>query len=393
MNNDVAPLKTTALCALMNGVGGGLGWSVIPPLLPRIAADLHISHALGGLVWGATPLGIALASPLGGAAVDRLGPRRVAGLAMLAGALACAARALATGPWSLAVCMLAFGLHIGFVAPAIPKALAGHVAPSRLARANGAALLAYTLGTALTVLFARTTLAPLVGGWRALMVVSGGAMAIVAVLWMLLVRDRIAHARHASLGDVLRLGANRQLLYVAAMHFLLFGGYLALLGMLPRALTERGVSLTRVGLAVASWLMVAAFANLAGPWLSDRLRRRRPLLITGALVAAGGLGAFALVPQTSGAWLLSIAALGGGCVAPLLLSLPLELEGIGPAKAGGALGLLMLVGQLGGFLLPILVGFALSHGLAAAIGLLAAAHLLIVVPALGVREPGATRVA
>ena len=35
------------------------------------------------------------------------------------------------GPWGLAATMLAFGAHIGFVAPAIPKALAAEVAPSR----------------------------------------------------------------------------------------------------------------------------------------------------------------------------------------------------------------------------------------------------------------------
>src|SRR5688572_31169431 len=115
MRDVPRPILTTGLCAMMNGIGGGLGWSLLPPLMAGIATDLRISHAMGGLVWGAAPLGIALASPLGGFAVDRFGPRRVAGVAMIAGALACAARALAVGPWSLAVTMLLFGAHIGFV--------------------------------------------------------------------------------------------------------------------------------------------------------------------------------------------------------------------------------------------------------------------------------------
>src|SRR5207253_2592753 len=122
-----AGARTIAACAAMQGIGGGLGWSLLPPLMGGIAKDLGISHAMGGVVWGSASLGIALASPLGGAAVDRFGARRVAGIAMLVGAIACAARALAVGPWSLALLMLLFGAHIGFVAPALPKALAGEV--------------------------------------------------------------------------------------------------------------------------------------------------------------------------------------------------------------------------------------------------------------------------
>src|SRR5215472_5721837 len=134
--DEKMPVRTTALCAAVQAVGGGLGWSVLPPLMPVIAKELGISHAMGGVVWGAASLGIALASPLGGAAVDRYGPRRVAGVAMAVGAMACAARAWVSSPWTLALTMLLFGAHIGFSAPAIPKALAAHVAPARLARAN-----------------------------------------------------------------------------------------------------------------------------------------------------------------------------------------------------------------------------------------------------------------
>src|SRR5690349_4336659 len=90
------PVLVVIMCAAMQAVGGGLGWSVTPALMPTIAKDLSLGHAASGFVFGAASLGIALASPFGGAAVDRWGARRVAGLAVLAGGFACAARALAT---------------------------------------------------------------------------------------------------------------------------------------------------------------------------------------------------------------------------------------------------------------------------------------------------------
>jgi len=386
-----AAAKTTALCAMVQAVGGGLGWSVLPPLMPAIAKELGISHSMGGIVWGAASLGVAMSSLLGGAAVDRFGPRRVAGLALVAGAIACASRAWAVGPWSLVATMLVFGMHIGFCAPAIPKALAAHVPMNRLARANGIALLGYTLGTAATVVIAPTLLAPLVGGWRGSMLVAAGGMLVAAAVWTALVRDgRVVHA-HATGRDILKLAGNRRLLRVAAMHFLLFGGYLAMLGLLPRALMEGGMPPARVGMAIAAWLTAAGIANYAGPWLSDRIGRRRPVLVAGSAVAGLALGALALAPAAMTVPLLVVAALGGGCVAPLLFAMPAEIEGVGPARIGAALGLLTLVGQMGGFLLPALTGSAAqAGGLSSAIGVLAVGHLLLLVPALGLRDTPAS---
>lgn len=385
--DDARATRTTALCAMAQAVGGGLGWSALPALMPVIAKELGITHAMGGIVWGAASLGIALASIAGGAAVDRFGPRRVAGIALVAGAFACAARALVTGPWSLAVTMLLFGAHIGFCAPAIPKALAGQVPLARLARANGIALLGYTLGTAATVVLAPMVLMPLLGGWRAVMVVAAVAMLVAAGIWWMFVPEGRGVTGHASLGQILSLAGNKSLARVGAMHFLLFGGYLALLGLLPRALVEGGMRPARVGMAVAAWLVSAGIANYAGPWISDRIGRRRPVLAVGGAVAGIALGAMALAPASFAVPLLVIAALGGGCVAPLLFTLPASIEGVGPARLGASLGLLGLVGQAGGFLLPTVTGAAAqSGGLPAAIGVLAVAHLLILAPALGLRE-------
>jgi len=393
MTSEARPGRVTALCAAMQGVGGGLGWSLLPPLMPTLAKDVGVSHAQHGVIWGAASLGIALAAPWGGAAVDRFGPRRVAGWAMGVGALACAARALVQGPWQLAAAMFAFGLHIGFVAPALPKALAGHVDLRHLGRANGIALLSYTFGTALTVLTARTVLVPAFGGWRPLMVAAAVAMALVGALWLRTMPDRVPLSSHANWRDGLRLLKVPGLRRVAAMHFLLFGGYLALLGFLPRALIEGGVSPTAAGAAVAAWLCAAGVANFVGPWLSDRLGRRRPLILGGALVAGCALLPLALLPASQAVWFLGIAALGGGAFAPLLMALPLEMPEIGPAKGGAALGLLMLVGQAGGFLLPIAAGFAVQQGgLGAGMGLMALVHLAIALPALRFTEPRAAAV-
>ena len=357
--------------------------------MPDIAKDLAFGKTSAGLVFGAASLGIAVASPFGGSAVDRFGARKTAGIAMLFGALTCAIRALAHGTTSLAIMMLLFGLHIGFVAPALPKALAAHVPAAKFGRANGLTVLAYTLGTAITMIVARTWLLPHVGGWRTAMVLSGAAMAVAGLTWLAFVRDGFVATQHASIRSsfvLLKSGALRR---VAAAHFLLFGGYLALLSSLPHLLLDAGVDKLKVGGAIAAWLATAGLANFAGPWISDRIERRRPLILGGATIAGLALAAVAFAPAAQKPVFLAVAAIGGGAFAPLLLTIPFELPDVGAARGGAALGLLMMLGQVGGFLLPVVVGAtAEAAGFRAAILGLAMIHSLILVPAFGLVETG-----
>src|SRR3954454_23379735 len=119
---------------------------------------------------------------------------------------------------------------------------------------------------------------------------------------------------HAGLRHVRAMAKIPQLRAIAAIHFLLFGGYLALLGLLPRGLMEAGVPPARVGMAVAAWLVADAFAQVLGAMLSDRIGRRRPVIIVGAMIAGCALGLLALGPAGAGARpfiFLCIAALGG----------------------------------------------------------------------------------
>ena len=203
------------------------------------------------------------------------------------------------------------------------------------------------------------------------------------------VRERAVPSHRAPIRDVFRLAADRQLLRIAGVHFLLFGGYLATLGLLPRVLLAAGLPATEVGGVIASWLVAAGIANFAGPWLSDRIGRRRPLVLVGAAVAGCGLLGVALLPPSATIVCLVVAALGGGAFAPLLMVMPVELPTVGAAKAGAAMGLLMLVGQAGGALIAVGTGaVAAASGYDAAMLLLAGLHLAIVGVAQGLRETG-----
>ena len=364
-----SPLASTvAVSALVQGVGGGLGWSSMAAALPSFRAESGASLLDSAAIWAAAALGIVAASLLGGVVVERFGARRTGAVGLLVGALACAARAGCDSPLALAALMFVFGLQIGFVAPAVSRALASGVAPASLGRANRRVLVVYGLGT-----LGCFALAPSLGeGWRAAMGVIGGAMGLSAAAWYRVVRDETLFRVPAATWDDLRsVARNRGVRRVASVQFLLFGSYLAMLVVLPPLLSARVAS----SLLPALWLAVAVAANVLGSRWSDRLGLRRPFIIGGASLAAASLVLLALGGPPE---LILLTALGGGLSAPLVATLPLELPYAGAPALGAALGVVLVGGQLGGVLLPLLVGAALQHGGGeAALAVLAGAHLLI----------------
>jgi MFS family permease len=388
INSKAQPGLLMAMICILEVVFA-LCWASLPALMPVIAVDLSISHTMGGFIWGLLRLGVAIASPIGGVAVDRYGQRRVLGLALIVAGLATAGRSMAPDAWFLAFLMFLFGLSVGFLTPSIPKAIAGHMKPEHIGRANGATFLSLTFGNALTILTAATVLAPLFGGWRSLMAIAGAAIALIGILWLLMVKDRIPPSEGTSIRQVINMGKDGQMVRVTLIQTMQFGGYVVMLGILPRALTESGLSPAIVGEAVALWLAVLGLFNIVGPWLSDLKGERRPFVLIGALLAGAGLLVMAFSPSWSYLWLLIVIAIGNGCFGPILVTIPIEMPSIGPAKVGAAIGFIFTFGQIGAFLLSTFTGIAAeSGGLAAALVTLAAVHFIIIIPFRGLMETG-----
>jgi len=122
--------------------------------MPTIAGELKLATS-PAVVWAWRRWASALASPLGGWCVDRYGPARRRAIAMLVGGVAWPPGASRSTPSLWAGDVRLRRAHRSSLLP-FPGAR-GHVDTHKLARANGLALLAYTLH-AITVLTARTAI-------------------------------------------------------------------------------------------------------------------------------------------------------------------------------------------------------------------------------------------
>ena len=385
------PILTMAISCAVQFMTYGLGLSVLPPLMHTIATDLSISHTMGGVIWGAFTLGVGIASPFGGAAVDRYGARIVGALSVFCCAVAVMMRGAINDAWSMGITMLIFGLATGFQTPTIPKVLAAHIRGDRLGLANGTALFAMTLGSVLAMLTTLTVFVPMFGGWRPVQWVAGVTVAIVSLAWWIFIRDLIPHSKDANLRQVLTLYKDHQLMRLTLILLFQFGSYVVMLGILPRALSESGLSEERAGIFVAAWLMVYGLANFVGPWLSDLKGYRRPFLILGSILTGVPLVALAILPVSTEAsiWFLILAGIGSGSFGPLLCVIPVEMPSIGPEKMGVALGYMFLMSQIGTFLLSVMTGVAGDlGGLRGELMLLSLIQFVILLPVYGLLETG-----
>jgi MFS family permease len=154
-----------------------LGFSIFASLLPLFAEEWRLSATEAGFVSGAMFAGYTAGVPVLVSLTDRIDPRWVYGLGALAGVVANAGFALfAREAWSAALFHALLGASLaGTYMPGL-KALSDHLAPQRMARAVAFYTSSFSLGGAISYVFADRAAAVL--GWQAAF--AGAAAADVA---------------------------------------------------------------------------------------------------------------------------------------------------------------------------------------------------------------------
>jgi sugar phosphate permease len=145
--------------------------------------------------------------------------------------------------------------------------------------------------------------------------------------------------------------------------FGMMGAYLSFIGLwaIPFLRDTCGVERNAASQYTSISLLSFAVCALCSGWVSDRLGRRKPILVAGALGAVIIWGLFLIVPWQTG-WGLSILfALLGVSHSTFVLSYPLAKESISPALSGMALSLVNMGVFAGAAVAQPLFGWILDH--------------------------------
>ena len=315
---------------------------------------------------------------------DRWGPRRVLTVAILVTGAGCAVMGLAPSI-ELAYAgraLIGFGAAFAFVGSMVIAAL--WLPARRFAFFSGVAL---AVGLAGGVVgqgpFAAAVSAL---GWRDYMVALAGWALIHALLAWLLIRDRPRSAERSApdaampatagpeppgpeppgpeppRGSLARALRRPQNFLIAAFAFLMSVPILAFGGLwgVPYTVARFGVDTTAAGFAMAAMLLGVACGGPLWGLLSDRIGRRKPVLLAGGLLGLATIGAAIYLPGLPFAAFQVCVFLSGFGGAAMVTAFALGREHNDARSAGTALGLINMCTVLSGAVSQPLIGLLLD---------------------------------
>jgi MFS transporter, CP family, cyanate transporter len=280
----------------------------VPPVIPLIHDDLHMSETQVGLLMGLPLSMFALAAIPGSLLIARFGVLVVATAGLAIATLAAATRAAAFDLWTLYAATVVMGFGVAIFQPALPT-LVQAWAPTRAWLANAVAMNGMLMGVTITMALSQAVLALLGGSWRLVLLVWAVPGLVATLLYV------IAAPSHRAAGERQALAGARWMPDWRSPQLWLLGITLgvnnalwfAANGYIPDYLTSTGradlTSAALVGLNGAQ--VIGSFVMLA---MAERLQRQSwPFTIFGPVTLAGLLG----IVLCDGVWIVVSAAAAG----------------------------------------------------------------------------------
>jgi len=330
----------------------------MPVLFEEISIDLGLSIVQIGTIWGIEPLAGLTTILAGGLLSDRFGARKVLSIACFLAGGAGALRGFSSGFTSLAATTFLFGLIAVVIPGNVTKTAGIWFSGRHLGFANGILGVGMATGFMAGAMLSATVLSPLLGGWRWVLLLYGALSTVISLLWFFTVREP---GQVVSGGFAARLTLRQTLSRVVRLKSVWLIGLTLLghvscvqsmLGYLPLYLRQRGWSVASADGTVAAFHGVSMLGAIPLALLSDRLRSRKTVLLPAALITAISTILLSAADDQA-VWLLVILTgiFRDGFMA-ILMSMIIEVEGVGAVYAGTAVALVLAISRSGSFVAP-----------------------------------------
>lgn len=344
------------LAALIGLIGFQLRSVIVgvPPVLPELRADLHLSFSATGALTAIPIIGLGAAAIPGAILVNRFGARKVVGLATVALGATAVLRILPPQPFSLYGWTALLSLCIAVAQPAI-AVLVRNWFPGHIQQVSTLYAMSLVIGGMAGAALSVYLLA--FGGWRASFVVWACLALVAAGSWVWMAPGRgsphlpVPHG----LGQLMR---DRRVWHVAGLfgtQSLVYYGGATWLPFLLRGYSQDYLALVLFFFQLASLPLIAVLATIRRPWA----RSRSWYSAGGLLMTVGSLAL--MLGLTGSAWLWALAiGLGTGMMFTGTTTLPTLLARSRTEVAGYA-ALVQTAGYAISFFGPLLGGILLDH--------------------------------
>lgn len=349
---------------------------VAPAVITReLSAEFALTAAsLGNLAAVYYYSYVAMQIPTG-MVVDRWGPRRVitigAGIAAAGTFLFAASETYGL----VALGRLLIGASVGVAFVAMLKLSTHWFHSSRFAAVAGLALAAGVIGAVSAGAPLRVAVDAF--GWRPVIAAAGAFTALLSVAAWILMRDdpkdrgyasymptvHASASRHSMLGGMRRVLQARNVWLIFFVNGGVSGPPLTFSGLwgVPFLTTHYGLTTAQAG-GVASMLLVAwAGTGPVAGILSDRLHRRKPIYLAGAVVATLGWLAVFLVPGLPLGLLIGLLVVNGIASSVVMVGFAYAKESAPVGLAGSTSGVINMGNMLGGMIMQPAAGWVLDR--------------------------------
>ena len=349
---------------------------------PRISEDLHLDEAEMGWVFAAFTLAYALFEIPTGYLGDRIGPRKVLLRIVIWWSFFTAATGWMWNGLSLVATRFLFGAGEAGAFPNLTKALHRWLPAGERTRGQGIMWMSARLGGAFTPLLVYACLKYVT--WRVAFSLFGLLGVVWAVLFFWWYRDdprshKSVNAAEAALLPVetgptghfsvpwRQLLGSRRVWCLCGQYFACSYSFYFFITWFPTYLSKaRGFDMKQSALLAGTPLFVGAFGSLLAGWISPILSRRlrdaeKVRRGVGALGAVGGAGALLVATQMTNPYLavmaITVVAFCNDIQLPGAWTACMDVGGKSVATLSGTMN---MMGNLGGFLSPIICGYALK---------------------------------
>ena len=356
----------------------GLVTASMAPLVQPITAELGLSLAAMGSIFGAWPLVYIASAALCGSVLDRFGLRASLFTAAIVIGLSGLLRAGATSYLGLYVAVAVFGLGGPLVSVGGPKLIGQWFEEKEQGLAMGLYVTGSALGNVSALSLTNSLVMPLVGGsWRRTLLCYAVFTLGAGCAWLALTAlpgSRV-HLRRTVTGPdgsqirvlagLFRLRPVRIILLMGVGIFFFNHG---LNNWLPEILRARGMDARAAGM----WAAIPTAVGIAGALVVPRLAAptRRSAILAALFACAGGATLLLhapLVPVL--AFGLVLQGIARGSMTAVTMLMLMDTRHIGSQRLGAAGGIFFSAAEIGGLLGPLTVGavFDLTGGFSAAL--------------------------
>ncbi len=253
-----------------------------------------------------------------------------------------------------------YAMAFVIVMPAIAPILMRWFNVRELPVMNSLHMTFFTLGVGVGVIAASPL--SLAIGWQATFALFGVAMLGVGALWMVFGKvpppAGEGTVRRVTLREMMGAVRTRTILLLGVADGVAFAHYLALNTWLPTYYNEVfGWSLTKAGSVLGLVSIVGVAGSLTGGFLSARLGIRKPFLLApGAILGLAGLGSFLFQNELVIYSSVIIFGFFTFLYLPVLLTIPMELEGLSESQVSVAWATMLAVASGIAIIGPVTVG-------------------------------------